>query len=425
MGAATKDVSELLADARAGISAWAAAVKDFRDNPIYHYLNRAWRSRGPASPWLRFLPWIPPVIAFFGIGFVIFRLISATAPSVLYDRTVLAVLGISLAVYTLWISSNLYSVARDALLLLGTRDCLSASDVRFDESVMAVRLTDREFIVAMLANLLPRIYIRWLTSPVMALAGLAVIHLWLMHQHNANESSSQYITFFGIYSQSNAIDAVHSMALHAPHNLILMFVAMLLPALIMLLWLVTLGRSLKQRWMVHLVAFSVTAAQVIWIPLGMLQVHCWKRFSGGGLSDNALVWGIFAPFIVIAVLVATLHFSKNRPWLRLLLAGATPVLCLISPAAALKISTFKMLTLHSTMYEFTNIFSWILSTFSLVNPIFLLDPFVLCIPPDRYNDYLAFEWFRVPVVLLLQLISLCICAHAARLALDDWRKDEA
>ena len=418
------DLNEMLSDARLGLSAWFTAVRELRDNPVYRFLNRPARAVSPLSRLLRYLAWAPPVLALFGLGTVIYRLVTAASPDVIYDRQVMIILAAALLVYTLWITSNLFQLSRDALLLLADRNSLGRSDIHFDEAVMAVRLADREFITAMLASLLPRIFVRWLTTPVIALAGVLILQLWIDKAETLSELSYNPNVYLSLLSAENIEQSLALISGHAPVSIVLLALAMVLPALIMLLWLIALGRNLPQRWMVHLVALCVTVGQVLWIPVGFAQVLNWRMMNTGGVTLSAFASAVLIPIITLAVFVASLHFSKRIPWVRLLLSAATPVLCLSFPFAAVWVTGMRPLSSFVVQYDIAHTATWILSAFAMLNPFFLFNASSLGISETLVSSHRAFEWFRVPVVLALQLVCLAISAHAARLAFADWRKSE-
>lgn len=424
MAEAASDINILLRDASAGMREWWLSLCELRDNPLYQYLNRNWTRRSRSNRWHRFFMWLPPLLSVTGLGYVMLRFVTATTASVVHDPRILAVLLTAGALCILWLISGLYHTARDSLLLLASRDCLGPSDVHFDEAVMAARLTDRDFIVAMVANILPRLYLRFATAPLFAFIGLILLQLWMIILNQANEGAGVALKVFGLDAATLDFNTLQIMATHLPISLLTLMLLMIPAALVMLLWLLALGRNMHQRWQIQLVALSVSVSQVVWIPLSFLQLFCWLRFNLGEISASEMFTAVLMPFFVVGILVATLHISKRLAGLRYALCAATPVLGLLAPAVVLGMSGMKFLSMHAHLYNAANVMTWITSCFALVNPIGLVSTYSTGLDSVITVSMQAFDWFRLPVILLVQLVCLAVCAHAARLAIADWRTAE-
>jgi hypothetical protein len=393
------------------------AVWGLRDNPLYALLKRAWRARGPLAKWTELVSWVPLVLVLCALGYFIGRFL---ADPLMFATRSLFLGGLILliaAIFCTWLGMGLYHLAFDALALLGGDRGLGGSDLQLDETVRAARLTDRDFLVALLASLLPRLWLRWLSAPLVMLAGLWLYYGWSVRQENS-------LGFIISGTCDSATDSMSTLASFSPLTFVWLSLFALPVSIALLFWLIALGRSITVRWQMQLIALSISLMQLAWIPLAVLQALNWATYSGWDERHGwlILVGWVFFPPAVLALLVASLHFSRKLPGARLLLAAGTPALGVVVLAMAVVISTGSRAPLGGfSWYILLNSAVWSMSCFALLNPLLL--PFQSMLGAGTV-EYFCFSWPRILVVIALQLIILAICAHAARLAIADWRAAE-
>jgi hypothetical protein len=409
------DLATTIRDLRSGLGAWWEALAGLRDNPLLNRLRRGWRARQPASRLIG--GWAPLAVVLGALAYLIWRYLVdprmfATGSSPIYGLMLLVA-----AIYASWLGMGLYHLAFDALALLSGGRRLGRGDLQLDETVMAARLTDREVLVALLASLLPRLWLRWLSAPVVTLAGLWLYYGWFLRQeHRGYEAGSTMLRL--------ANERMSHFAQLTPLTCIWLGLFALPVAVALLFWLIALGRSITVRWQMQVIALSVSLMQLAWIPLAVVQALNWHyQLSWDDRQDWWLIVGwVFFPLAVLAVLVYGLYFSRRLPAVRLLLAAGAPALSAALLALTVVISTGnRAIMAEYFWYILLNSIVRSISCFALLNPLML--PYAEMLGQDS-APYMNYGWPRTLLILALQLVVLVICAHAARLAIRDWRTAE-
>ncbi len=412
--------TDVTADMLPALREWWAAIREVRHNPIV-LLGRFHRGRGKRPRVVELVGWSGLLAVLSVVGhYAALRWFSAGG--VQYATVIGIALG-ACACALLWLGSGLFDAASFALRLLGERGALDRGSLQFDETMHATQLTDRELVVGLVALVLPRIWLRWLLGPLVALAGWVLLNIALYDPDTAAQQAAA--------AGSNAGPDPHLLALpllaaRLPLTLALLYGVGLLAAIIMVLWLIALGRNAKVRWHIDLTAGSVALVQLAWVPLSLLRFADWRRSTDNVGGEYGWLERILALLIALALLTATLHFSRRRPHLRLLGAALLPPLLLA-------LMPLVDHVLQGPRYIFIWLglgglwigeLSWAFSAFTLANLLCLPAPGLLGLDPWAYGMYAAFGARRLLLLVLLQLAAIAITAHAARLAVIDWRRAE-
>lgn len=418
-GVLEADLSTALKDARDGLSAWRDAVRGLGDNPLYQRLKRAWRAQGPPSMAGVAATWAPLVTVLLVIGYLLVRLYLDERLFTHFDPLPLGILLLAVTVYTTWVGMGLFHVSYDAMALLGRLGGKGGAELQLDETVMAARLSDRDFLAAILASLLPRLWLRWFSVPIVSVGLLWLAYGWQARYEAATDTG--FLSTVGITGKH--LGTLAAMSPLAAGWLILLAAPV---SVVLLMWLIALGRSLAVRWQLQLIAGSLSLMQLAWIPLSAMQALQWSTWTGWDdrevLAD--LLSAIFLSLLVLLVLVATLHFSRFAAGARALFAAAVPAagvaLCL---AAILLASPLQAGRGALACYSILNNAVWSASCFALLNPLTLPHPALLGMDPVR--GLIGIHPLRLAAIIIMIAASLAICSHAARLAVADWRKGEA
>jgi hypothetical protein len=409
------DLAATLKDARNGLRAWWEALAGLRDNPLLSRLRQGWRARPPL---LRLATgWAPLLLVLGALGYVIWRYFVDARLFARGGTPILGFLFLVGAAYASWLGMGLYHLAFDALALLSGGRRLGRGDLQLDETVMAARLTEREILAALLASLLPRLWLRWLSAPAVTLAGLWLYHGWLLRQERKGYE-------VGGWMYRLAVREMAHFAWLSPLAWLWLGLFALPVAVALLFWLIALGRSITIRWQMQLIALSVSLMQLAWIPLAVVEALNWQYHLSWDERQDwwlTVAW-VFFPLAILAILVYGLYFSRRQPGFRLLLAAGAPALSLAIMALAVVLSTGnRMFLADGFWYIMLNCAACSLSGFALLNPLLLPYAEMLGAHSVLSNN---FGWPRTLLLFVLQLIVLAICAHAARLAIRDWRTAE-
>jgi len=409
-----------LRDIGRGLAEWGSALKHSADNPIVLLGQRTERPRA-SKRWIAGLSWAGVLGALllgahYAAPYFSPRLGAQYVPTL---AVALALLGW----LALWLGWGLYDAAVFAVKLISRPGDIAAGALQLDETLQASRLSDREITVGMALLVLPRIAARWAFGSLGALLLLVLWQLALSRQEGAASATVTSEVLHEHFSLQGFLSAL-------PLSIGLLALTGLLASTVLVLWLMTLGRGVAAEWQMHLLAASVTLVQLAWVPIAVWRMSApaeptWAadRAPVPGAENNWLL-GFFAFLAVPAFLAGTLHFARRRPFFRLSVAALLPPLglalwCLLPhPQGDVGIAVLSGTPLW--LEEQLRFFG----ALALVNPLALSYPSLLGLDWYAAAAYSMFGWYRLPLLLVLQLGALAICAHAARLAVADWRSAE-
>jgi hypothetical protein len=269
---------------------------------------------------------------------------------------------------------------------------------------------------------LERVVPRLVVGPLVAIGALV---LWFLHG-NTGENSTVDALLPQLLHQYFKPQSLMS---HAPLATALLAFTGLLAGIALVLWLITLGRGVREDWQVHLLAASVTLTQLAWIPLAISRMATPAALSGvnSRLAHQPLSLGPFFALIAVpAFLAGTLYIARRNPAVRLTLAAVLPpagmALWLLLPHGLADPGVPQM-GLSATAVWLEDLLRNF-GALALVNPLALSFPQLLGIDPQAGQFYALFGQYRLLQLVTLQLVAIAVCAHAARLAVHDWRASE-
>ncbi len=406
--------ADLLADLLPSLKEWRDAIAGLRDNALYQLLSRSAARRSTESR-----KSLPRQTLVYALGFAItFGLSYFLLPRLAYIpfdiRLPLALLISTVLLASYWISTGLYDTAIYAQRLLSVPGTLGAGEVNLDESMLSARLDEREFVCALVAICVPRLWMRWaFAAPIfMTLYALFLVVI------NAVESSAR----LGWMAQLPYSYEPLLMLRSSPLSLLVLYGVGFLSSILMLLFLIALGRSISQFWQAQLVAASIAAAQILYIPLGFAAFFNWYDYMTTAYADLQHLGAAIAPFGPLIWITAVMHFARPRPLLRIFLAALPP------PAGIalwwLMIMNFDAGISASSLRNLGNTMGWYFSSAALMNPLAL--PFGECLGVGAKvaGAFCSLQWYRLPLLLLMLAALAGICATAARHAVYDWRHAE-
>jgi hypothetical protein len=413
MSALNADLSRDLAPA---LREWRSAIAGWRDNPIVVLSRRsAARQRTPGRLLRGLLSWGVLLIILIGVALFVVRRWFPYA--VHYTVPLALVLGV-LSTYMLWAGSGLYRVALDTLSLLGQPGTVRYGELRFDEAMQSSQLSERELTVGLAAVMLPRIWLRWAAAPLAGIGAWLLLLLWLSQGEGDGHVNM-------LARDSSYFDLAQAVA-RLPLTLIWLYATGLLATAILVLWLIALGRNIHQLWQAQLVAVSVTLTQLWWLLAAAQGAYRWRTMSGmtfGGPDHLAVL--LLIPLLPLLAMTASLHLARRSALLRLLLAGVAPPLGLWLLVVLGRRVFGDVLAMTSPAYNAVYSTLWAFGGLGLVNIMGLPAGSLLGMEPALASTFMSFSVPRALVLLLLQVSLLALCAHAARLAVYDWRYSEA
>jgi len=408
------DVAATVQDMRRGLAEWWDAVRTLGANPVLAVLRR--RETGRRTP---------PGAALFGQAHSAMALLFAGY--VLLDQlnrwhtldqpspALVQLLLVAFGVYVLLLGNGLYRVAVDALALISRAESGRLVRVQLDDTMLAARLSDRELTVALVASLLPRLWLSWFTAPLMAPLAFTLFALWTQPQEGQQSILPSFI-YYGT--------GLKHLLSRVPESAAVLLVLGLLSSVLLLLWLIAVGRSLRHPWQIEITALTVTVSQLAWVPAAYFICFQWVKFGGEPL-ERVLIPVPFAVLLALALVVATLHFTRRRPMVRTLIAAAGP---LLAASALILTSIYDVLLVKQVRFppalHFLNNAVWSLGPFALINPLGLPSPTYIGMTAWARENFCVFQLFRLPLLIALLVAYIAVCTHAARLAVFDWRYSE-
>jgi hypothetical protein len=416
---AKQDITVLARLARASLAQWLDALDGLPDNPVFRLVRATPHRRGAQAWAARAWDYLPPAtsaVVFIYLG-ASHQLATLQARM---DPLVLALLGAAILLFTTWLISGWYNVAYAALALISEPGTLGRGELQLDEGLLATGITERDLVLGMVFGVGGRAL-----SRLLAAAAAVPVGLWVTA---TSITGQEHPTLLGAFAQVIGANTAFSTRVLVYAVMSTAFLALLsLPAgLALLLWLTALGRSIQQRWQLQLVACSISLAQVAWIPLALFQILCWQNIMPfESLADSESVAAVLAPLTVLILLVGGLVLSERYPGSRTAIAALAPWLFIATATAAVLARnaalTFSGVTGGSQMLY--NL-SWLASCLTLINPLAVPFREWLGISPECPLLLRAFDWYRLPGILLMQGALIVICAAAARQAVAAWRYRE-
>lgn len=407
---------DLGAELLPALAEWRAAIFGWRDNPLVLLL----KVRRPAESQSRLLSrskelllWLLIGAACFAFVFWLLQRLSAAAQ---WQEVLMALLLTLFCLAGLWLARGLFESTIHTLRLLGIRGRLGQNAVHFDETIQGSRISDRELVVGLAAASLPRLWLRWLPAPALALLGYC---LYMLLGSLGDKPAGNVFHDAGV----NSFQPLLLLLLSGPSLLVLVFWG-LLSSVIYVLLLIALGRSIGQLWQAQMLAGSLTLTQLASIPLLFYAAYYWRDFTGTLWADDLLLCTLLAPAIVLAYFTTLLIFTRRRPLLRILLAS------LPGPAGLALWRIFAFWDFgnsghfQTSVQQMLNTTFWYFSPAALVNPLGLPGAWCLGVPRSLAVSFQAYYWWRGPLLMLMALAILSICATAARHAVNDWRHAE-
>ncbi|MCC7479496.1 hypothetical protein IT575_13710 [bacterium] len=406
--------TDLFAELLPALREWSSAAAGLRDNALYQLLSRSAGRRQAAARRN-----IPLQLGSYGLGFaMVLGLSYFLLPRFVYVpfdiRLPLALLIAAVMLVSFWMSTGLYDTAIYALRLLSKPGSLGAGELILDESMLSARLDEREFVCALVAVCVPRLWLRWaFAAPVF----LSLYALFLV-VINLVESSARLGWMAQLPYSYEPLQVLKLM----PLSLLVLYSVGFLSSILMLLFLIALGRSIAQFWQAQMVAASVAAVQLLYIPLGFAAFFNWYDYMTTAYADLATLGAAIAPFGPLAWYAAVMHFARPRPLLRIFLAA-------LPPPAGIVLWWLMILNLgggisDSSLRNLGNTMGWYFSSAALMNPLALPYGPCLGVSAKVAGAFCSMQWYRLPLLLLMLAALAGICATAARHAVYDWRHAE-
>jgi hypothetical protein len=395
------------------IRAWVIAIRGLRENPLNIYWRQAEKRRRRA-PLERLLNLITPwaVVGYTVLALIrdlSFQLLCAVTPperlmpssgenplawpapwGQLDHLLLLAVIALKyvvLPVYIVWALLGVAETVGLAAQVLSAPDSKRIHHLKLDEALAVTPLSARECVAGMLGALLPPLLLRVVIGAALILALKSMVSLFVV------------LSVIAIVISSS------------------------LAATAVLLYMITLGRGLRLEAHAGAVGWFTAISQLIcWglaystmdlLPQPSARLGGWWIAAGMLLALLTLYFALFlaqrsialrrvlaagSPLLAVALLV--LWLGSNEGWVASTVLG----------------SSGKLNSWWCPIYSYC--FTW--GGFLMLNPLAVpLREWLWCADETRFKDaapWLLYTGWRLPMLLLLQVVVCAILAEAARLA---------
>jgi hypothetical protein len=318
---------------RADLQAWQAAIRGLRDNPLLTHLRLAEQRRMARLPrWRRNLPLICTGA---GLSLMFVYLLHVSPLGIWAGRANIAIYAtiiIAILWYALWFIQGIFEAVLGALGVLG-RWRKRPNHLVLDDFASLTNLGDHEIAAGAAASLLPPLAWRIIVGSMLLVVLLAV-NLSTLALHGRADNATNYpplvIDYGGYDSSGTLVGSIGASAsLIAPFGLMSLLLGFA-AALGLVLWFITLGRSLNVEKIGIIVAATAAISQTAYpLLLAYLQSSDFSdgvlpgvSSGGAGMAGLTLILLVLAP----AVLTLLLALARRLPWFRAVLTLASPVL---------------------------------------------------------------------------------------------------
>jgi hypothetical protein len=406
MGSALQ--ADIARDTGSALREWWQAVRELPLNPLYQLGAREApkKKRGSTA-----VGWSVLLVALIGSAYFAVPVLYGFLDHALWPGLTVA-LGVA-AWLLLWMGYGLFEAAVFTLRILADKRLQRGAELELDAGMLTAPISDREITVALVALVLPRIWIRWSVAPLATLASWTLLGL-------LRNPDTIWIEMPTAITARFPMPSLTELGHWLPFSYIAMQFFGLIASVVFILWLLALGRGLAQNWHIYLMSLSDTLMQLAWIPASLIVLSNWMhlRTDIGERGDGAVRF--FAMLLLIALTVATLALSRRIPALRIAISAIVPPLALVAALIGLTRLDMYAVGPRNAFGEFL----WAFSAGMLANPLALTNPHLLGFGQMGFAYWLFAPW-RMPLLLILQLLVLAICAHGARVAVEDWRRGES
>jgi len=389
------------------IGSWWNALVTLRENPLARYYLLAQRRRITSVPWWQ--RWLSVILLVILLAiFLGYLWLWGGMPGsevAEFISTIFYLLAIP--VLAIWVVAGVYTAARDSMAVLGLGHKYTTSVVA-DDMLASSELSDAQIVVGVLWILLPPLWWR---------AWIGALVIWLFAFQYTIQSATEVSAVS--YGQPSPAHSFVLAVLGVPP----IAVAGMLAALVLILFLVTMGRSSTS--LLGSVCGALTAlAQAGWLIIGLILVTQGYYFFGAQYSYGTpvpaiafMAWGI--AFAVLAVLLC--GFAARFGWLRPVLAIGMPLVLIIAGMAS-AVFVADLFGVHlseniaGVAISLSGALAWCWSSMTVVNPLAI--PSAACIGANLATgvQHVFLQPWLWGMLVAMQLVLLLFFAHFARIS---------
>lgn len=386
---------------------WLAVYHELPENPLAHYFHMAERRRLARVSWLRKNPLVVLAIVVAAITLLYLlweyylNVIGAPRGTLFEDYgwheiIVYGLLILALPIYAAWFMGGLFTAVGDSLGVLCLPDKRSTS-LKLDDMIAVSALTDRQIVLAMLSIILSPLWLRVAVGAVLAWVFILVIAL-----ANTEWELSE--------------DVAHVM-LFAPLTVGAMAVAGVLASLAMVLYLFSLGRGINSSVLGAVSGVIIVMSNGLWVLYSVAYI---VFLLMAGAPDERMGWpggfmAVLLSLLVIALFWGGMLIARTKSWIRSSLATATPLFIpFLGIALGWGAYVISEEWFNSRGYVLIFNYLWSWGSFALFNPLAIPALGLPGVLGEARATLFMLEWYRLPLLFLLQAGLIAVFAHFAR-----------